>query len=196
MKWPHATPVQRASPDAGEWLLVSWKAILPTVLLPLVTRGPGRPPLDDTPEAALQAESRQAILAVVKRVPGIPVTELMREVGLGEGVFYHHFRKLEASGLLETRDTISHKRVFLAGTAPPEEESILLSATTRWVASCILKRPGSSSAEIAEEMGFAQRVVRRHLQRLSGEGFITSERNGLRLTYSPTEKLRRVDLRK
>lgn len=178
-------------------LVGACKTLVPVALLPLVTRNPGRPPLEDTPEAALKSEVRQQILSVVERVPGIPVSELQKELGgIGAGVFYHHLGKLKASGLIETRDTISNTRVFLAGRAPPVEESILLSATTRWVASCILKKPGRSSAEVAKEMGFAQRVVRRHLKRLTEEGFITIRRKGLRVTYAATAKLQRTLSRK
>lgn len=156
-----------------------------------MNRGPGRPPLDDTPEVALRYPKRAEMFRRIQEEPGILMSDLRAAMDIGGGSFFLHLDKLEAAGVIEIREVGKVRRLYPAGQAPPpgREDDPLFSQVTRDIARALLQRPGLSSAEIAEATGLAERTVRLHLNRLIGLGLVVATSAGRRVTYAPTVEL-------
>jgi predicted transcriptional regulator len=171
-----------------------------TILLPIaglmVTtyRGPGRPPIGDDPESALaSSERRREILTLIEQQPGIHSTEIRRTLDLGAGVVHHHLDKLVRSGLVETRPYAHAIRYYAAGRAPPEDDlSLLLPESAKRIALSVLRNPGRSSSDIAEDVGLYPTRVSTYLTRLQDAGLVQGHAEGRRIRYMPTAKLERT----
>ncbi|HEX2022952.1 MAG TPA: hypothetical protein VHH36_09560, partial [Candidatus Thermoplasmatota archaeon] len=114
-------------PDA----LIRILALAPAGLVPLAARGPGRPPLPDTPEVALRSAERRRILEAVRETPGIHVRLLKRTLDMGGGEFDRNVDRLVSAGLLEKHRIASHARLYPAGGAPPADLEPLEGAGAR-----------------------------------------------------------------
>lgn len=160
------------------------------MVLPLVTRGPGRPPVPtDDPAALLLSERRRRIVQLVEEKPGISVLEAEQALDMGAGVFYHHLDKLLTSGILTKRKVGNTAHLYPSGKAPTDPPA-LASETGRQVAQVVLESPGLTSREIAERLDRPVTTVRGHVKRLLEAGYFEQEQTLTAPTYFPTEKLR------
>lgn len=150
----------------------------------------GRPPLDDEAGHVLDSEPRRRLLRLVRKSPGIRVSDLQLDADMSAGSFYHHLRHLRRVGLLETRAEGAATRAYPAGSEAPAEPGPLGSGTARDVARAVLKRPGCTSAEISARVGIAPRTARLHLQALRKAGLVERGTRGWTRHYAPTERLR------
>ncbi len=127
----------------------------------------GRRPLG--PERVLESPVRQQILARARATPGLSLMELRRVMGLGWGNLYHHLKRLEKAGLVETRAAGRQCLVFPTGSRGTESHqraSMLRGATARWVAGYVLAHPGCDFADLLKDAPVEQRTVYYHVQRL------------------------------
>lgn len=158
--------------------------------VPLVYRGPGRPPLDDDPQAVLAHPRRREIYDLIEARPGIPSMEIRHELGVGGGTVENHLDRLERAGLIETRSSGRFVRLYPAGAAPPSGDPQLLPETTRKVARAVLRGPGRISAEIAAEIQLSRVRVNHHLRVLEEAGLVRSHSQGYQVRHEPTDRLR------
>lgn len=175
--------------DAAARLLPVLKA-LPGAFLPLLARGPGRPPIPDEPQAALLHPRRRDIFRLIQQEPGLSLSDIQRRLDIPAGAFYLHVEKLIACGLIEKRLSGTVARVYPAGNAPPPDAPALATETAKLVAGLILESPGLSSREIAEELNAPRRTVQVHLRNLLEAEFISQDKTGAPPVYVPTAKLR------
>lgn len=170
-------------------LFVVGKALAPAAFLPLLNRGPGRPPTELTREGVLKLERRRAIFALVQERPGVSVLEIARDLDMSPGSLDDHLDLMAQVGLIEKRHSGHFVRIYPEGKAPPPGDPMLLPESTRVVARLILAQP-RTSAELAEELGFAVQVVRRHVRALLDAGLVAEDMlGGRRRRYVPTERL-------
>lgn len=175
--------------DAAARLLPVLKA-LPGVFLPLLARGPGRPPIPDEPQAALLHPRRRDIFRLIQQEPGLSLSDIQRRLDIPAGAFYNHMEKLIACGLVEKRIAGTIARVYPAGDAPPPDAPALATDTAKLVAGLILDAPGLSSLQIAERLNASRRTVQVHLRNLLESGYIHQDKSGHPPVYVPTAKLR------
>jgi len=171
----------------------SWQTAWPLVrtLAPSVVPLLGRHFLTRDEVEAFPA--RQQILEAVGRHPGISVSQLRREVGLGWGAFYHHLKKLRSLGLVRLRYVGAYRMAFLPKTAAEGDASAfaaLQHETTRKVALAILRCPRTTIKQIVEATGESPRVVYYHVKQLLDGGLILSGSKTRHVDLRPSPQLR------
>lgn len=178
------------APDALVRLVLLWKVAAPmATLVPLVTRPPGRPPLENTPEELLKSAERRRILDAIETAPGIHMRLLKSVLEMGGGEFDRNIDRLIAAGLIEKHRIANHTRLYPAGQVPPPGLEPLESGMVRRVARSVLDRPGITAADVAAVMGVSPSHARRWLRELADAKLARTARKGLQLTYLPTSRL-------
>lgn len=165
----------------------SWQGVWPVVK----TLGPALVPLLGrhhlTKEQVESSPARRQILEIVAERPGISVSQLRREVGLGWGAFYHHLKKLRAQGLLRLRYVGPYRMAFLPKTVEEGDASAfatLQHETTRRIAYAVVSNPRCGIKDLVASTGESPRVVYYHVKQLLKAQLILSG-----------SKTRHVDLR-
>jgi DNA-binding transcriptional ArsR family regulator len=176
--------------DDAARLLALLKA-LPAALVALLTRGPGRPPIPDEPEAVLLHPRRRAIYRLVGREPGLSVGDVQRRLKILSGAFHNHMERLVAAGLVERRDTGTNTRLYLTDAAPPPDAPTLGNDTAKAIARVVLEKPGLDSEQIGEEAGKSQRTAQVYLRTLREAGYVELSPGEGPPLYYPTAKLRK-----
>ena len=150
-------------------------------LLPLLSRG---------------AEAkRRAILAAVARRPGVGVTELAAEVGLGSGGFYAHLKAMQAEGLVTVRRRGKWCFVFPGGAAVPPralQPPARLGVKARPLAAYLAANPGVDLSAMLERLPVERRTAYYHVRRFVRDGLLTSDAPGRYVGLRPTPKLMRL----
>jgi predicted transcriptional regulator len=127
----------------------------------------GRRPLG--PERVLENPVRQHLLATIREMPGRSLVELRRAAGLGWGNLYHHLRRLQEAGLVETTQAGRTCLVFAKGaqsTRLLQRAALLRGATARWIAAYVLAHPGCNFKDVLAAAPVEQRTAYYHVQRL------------------------------
>jgi predicted transcriptional regulator len=159
--------------------------------LPLLTRGPGRPPIPDEPEAVLLQKRRRAIFRLVQKEPGITIGELRKRLNIPSGVFHDHMVKLMNAGLVEKQEAGGWTRLFPSGKVPPPDAPALANLTAKEIARVVLAKPGLDSEQIGAEAGKSQRTAQLYLRDLREAGYVAQTAGEGAPLYQPTAKLKR-----
>lgn len=176
------------APEAIRALVAALGTAAP--LISLTSRKAGRPPIPDTPEAALLAPRRRALYESIQRAPGTTAKEVKRQLDMAEGVFAQHLDKLERVGLVEARLILGQRHLYPTGQAPPEVEEAITNQTSLDIARILIAHPdGISTAEIATASGVPQRTAQFHVRKLLERRLVRQHGDGRRVLYSPVEKL-------
>lgn len=135
----------------------------------------GRNPL--TQEELVTAPLRQEILQRAKARPGMPLTELRAQLGVGWGALYHHLRKLSAAGLIEVHTVGRLNLLYLKGAHQSQQAqalALLRGTTAHRIAEAVIAQPGCSVRDLVERTGDSPRAVYYHVKRLVDAGLLTS----------------------
>jgi predicted transcriptional regulator len=127
----------------------------------------GRRPLG--PERVLESPVRQKLYASIRARPGQTLMELRRSLGMGWGNLYHHVRRLQDAGLVETTQAGRRCLAFARGSQAAQlhqRAALLRGATARWIAAYVLAHPGCDFKDILVAAPVEQRTVYYHVQRL------------------------------
>lgn len=138
------------------------------------------------------AEKRRAILRAVRRRPGIGVTDLVQEVGIGSGGLYAHLRVLAAERKLIIRRHGKFRLVFPAdGPEPPRRPlpTVRLGAKARPIAAYLAANPGLDLSAYLDRLPVGRRTAYYHIERFVREGLFTSAEPGRYVGLRPTPKL-------
>ena len=121
--------------------------------------------------------TRDRIEMAVRELPGITPTQLCEALDLGWGTVNHHLNVLEkVQERVHTRKAGRHRRIYA--------DSFLVEDTA-WLAqlqddvcaallSCLRSAPEMRLAALADAANVSQKVARRHLSILAGQGVVTS----------------------
>lgn len=125
--------------------------------------------------AAPERTTKQhAIHALILRNPGIHMSEIQRELGVGWGTVAYHVRVLRSSGRIVEHRAGREARLFAAGVSP--QRMTWVAATHHPVHAPILealaRNPGARADELATAFGLTPNVVRRHLSALAEQGLV------------------------
>ncbi|MEM4377603.1 MAG: winged helix-turn-helix transcriptional regulator [Candidatus Nitrosotenuis sp.] len=63
---------------------------------------------------------KEVILKVIQDVPGISLSELMKETGLETGVITYYLRQLEEQGVIKSQKATKHRRYYHASVSEEE----------------------------------------------------------------------------
>lgn len=126
----------------------------------------------DSLERLLRSKSARALYEAIQQEPGLALSRLCSQTGLGWGGTYHHIRKLEVAGFVLRHQTGHVVRVFPVGTPKDTMESPWLSETARRVHDAIQEGAPRTVGTLANDLGLPSRVVYYHLRRLTDAGLL------------------------
>lgn len=130
---------------------------------------------------ALDNDTRQRILDLVREDPGIHFNELRDRLDLGGGALGHHLETLTDNGFLVVEDHEGYKCYFESGQVDPEVQAVahrLRSEGARQVLKALESRPGSSLSALAEAADLSKSGAHYHLERLADADLVDRSRNG------------------
>lgn len=133
-------------------------------------------------------ENRQKIFETVKANPGVKFNALERLTGIKEGTLKYHLLILGIKRKIVSFGKASSMRYFENNGRYSElEKKVYLhlqNPTTRRILEILATSPEVSRKEIAEAVGIAGPSISWHTKRLSGDGIITTRRNGKAVRYT------------
>lgn len=140
-------------------------------------------------DPVLASPARLRIYEVIRRRPGISMSELAREVGAFWTSAGIHVARLESAGLVRSL-RVGRRRVLVSADLPELHlpfPAVLSEPACRVVALAIARNPGLRVWELGELTHMSDRAVYHHVKRLADTGLIESIRpSGYRgLTATP-----------
>ncbi len=125
---------------------------------------------------------RKRILREIQEHPGIPCTELGRNLGIGKGVLVFHLRCLEKEGLVRHR-TLNHGKYFHVPDVREPPSVLSLTTRKRQVLATITTSPALTESQLAKELRLSPRTMGHHLRDLRALGLVLSVHFGHRLVW-------------
>ena len=132
---------------------------------------------------------REAILRIIKKNPGITVSELAGHFDLGWSALYHHLDKLRAESELRTRRIGSRRLLYPATGKSLPKKRVVLGKTARIVASAIAKKPGCSMQDLLRGLDMTPRMLYYHVDNLIAGHLVTSSSPTRYRNLRPTARL-------
>ncbi|MFN4336821.1 MAG: winged helix-turn-helix transcriptional regulator [Candidatus Nitrosocaldus sp.] len=118
---------------------------------------------------------RNTILECIKRNPGIRYRELLRLLGLTNGVLSYHLYRLESEQMIRIDRDKGMTRYYVSDVEYNEAKilGMLRIPTTRRIVSYMLENDGSSTLdELAFMLGKAPSTIFWHMKRLVEKGLV------------------------
>lgn len=134
-------------------------------------------------------KSRQRVLEVVQRYPGIHARRIERELGLSDRLAMYHIEALERDGQLQRVEEAGYTRFFPALGRPkwPRRDVEFLCLMRRPVALRIvvllMSRGAQAQGDIAKRLALAKASTSYHLGLLLAAGFVEVETAGRSRIY-------------
>lgn len=128
------------------------------------------------PGATMQGQlgTRDQILGLIEREPGLHKTALCDATGLAWGTVDYHLKLLARAGRV-TLARIGRETRCFPGQLAPQNESLLATLTSgpaARIALALRHMPGQGVGALSEQLGLSSKVVRRHLLRLVDTGVL------------------------
>lgn len=141
---------------------------------------------------ASSIDTRSEIYDFISRNPGIRYRELIRLVGITNGVLTYHLGILERSGQIKV-ERLSNNRVtrYFIANVPKEDSEIIgcfRSRVTRNIMIYVLENEFCTFNEIVSHIGRAPSTISWHLKRLREAGLLRIVYGNDRLLYTVTDK--------
>ena len=135
---------------------------------------------------------RDEIYKFVTENPGIRYRELLRLVGISNGVLTYHLGILEKSARIRVERKSNNRvsRYFVANISNQDSNIIgcFRSKVTRNITIFILRNEYCTFNEIADHLGKAPSTISWHIKRLKELGILEVTHGSERLLYSVTDK--------
>lgn len=167
-----------------------WQALLGAVAASLVVFAMVR--RDKTgPDQAMEHPIRRRLARLVKRRPGVRLSEMWRALGVARGTVEYHILILQRLGHVQTARDPGATRCF-----PPdidaetlERISSLLRGRSLEIAAAVLQWPGMSQQSLRDALAMSPKVCRENLRVLIGAGLLVEQTRHRRKEYHPTNDL-------
>lgn len=124
--------------------------------------------------ALMKNAYRKKIVEIIRENPGIHFREIMREIGIKQGVLSYHLNKLEKADLIKSKQDGMHRRFFLFNSNA--EIGINLSDLQKELMILILNNPGIAQSELSRDTGRNQALIHYHIRFLKDAGLIWVEK--------------------
>jgi len=125
--------------------------------------------------------TRDRVLEMVRRTPGIHFRELGRRLGLPMGAVEYHIHQLLKQDLIVARSEGRYKRYYAEGKHGSEEKrnlSYLRKPVPRSILIRLMLEPGSRHKDLKEALSLTGSTLTFHLQKLIGDGLVTEKDDG------------------
>jgi predicted transcriptional regulator len=154
----------------------------------LVAAAPAETP---TPRTLLDQPMRRKMMDIIRREPGIKISQLCRETTAGWGTIKYHLHLLRRAGLIVARNTGRDCLLFTSDV--PEEDLAAKEALRRGraghLARAIADTPGASQKELCERIHMTRKIIRRYVELLSQAGLVSEKREAQFQRYYPGPSL-------
>lgn len=143
----------------------------------------------------LEQPVRRKLMNAIEADAALDVDDLRQAAGVSWSTARHHLRHLESHGLVRSIRSGKKRLYFAAGTDESRHRrdmAALGGNARRRVARAVLDVPGTTNAEIAQDLGIKPPSVSHHLHALIDAGFVVAEKVGRQQCLTPTERLRTV----
>lgn len=140
----------------------------------------------------LDNEHRDKVYRLVQQTPGLGLTEICKESGLGWGTTVYHLDRLERAQMVASERVGMHRCYFPMGTVPRQARKgigALKTDTTRSIAQFLVTRPGASQTEVCEGLGLSASAASKQITKLEGAGLVRRERDGKTVRLYPADDL-------
>jgi predicted transcriptional regulator len=127
--------------------------------------------------------TRQEIVNLLSRQPGLNKSQLCRALGLAWGTVAHHVRLLEAEKRIVRQDLGGRKHLFVPGTQPQELALMVLlrQEPANRILDLLQDHPGLGIQDLSRSMSLSRKIVRRFLFSLERMGLVQRA-----VAYRPT----------
>ena len=134
----------------------------------------------------LDQTNRQKILSYLYENPGINLTRVYQEMGIGYGTLVHHLNVLEKENFIRSEKEMGLKLFYPKETdweSTKESKEILLSPPQTKIYEYLKEKGSASRMKIQKELGINRHTANYNLRRLCEWGFIARSGRGNNVTY-------------
>lgn len=134
----------------------------------------------------LELETRRDIFNLLKKNPGLHLSNIAKTLKLRVSLVEYHLRYLEKHGLLLSDTHTGFKRYIVAGEAKSVQKknfSILRQKNLLIIVLYLLKKNQANHKEILQQMDIAPATLSYHLERLVKNNIINVEKKGTSRIY-------------
>lgn len=139
-------------------------------------------------EAVLEHATREAMLRLIQRDPGLSLQEIVARVRLARGPTQWHLDKLERNGYV-ARVRHGGESLFFPRSMPrgqAQAMAALRHPSRRGLLGLAARRPGVRPSEAARELGLQPPTIRHHARELLSLGLLAQHGEGNAVQYLPT----------
>lgn len=122
---------------------------------------------------------RDRVFQLIRDTPGLGVSEIAQQTGLGWGTTVYHLDRLERAQMVTSERAGLHRCYFPIGTVGRDERKahgLLKGDTTRSIATFLVERPGATQTEMCEALGMTASAASKQLTKLENAGLVRRER--------------------
>lgn len=137
----------------------------------------------------LDNKKRSRIYACIRDHPGIAPVEIARITGINRGTIRYHLSRLREAGQVSVIHLEGRVGCFRSGDYDRTEKAVCLhlqNGTRRQIFALLLENPGIMQSEIADIVGISRSTAAWHLQRLTADELVESNRDGRTVRYTLT----------
>jgi predicted transcriptional regulator len=148
----------------------------------------------------LQLETRRRIYEHVRRVPGLHLRQIQRDLEMPMGTLEYHLHQMEKGGLLVTREDGRFKAFYPNEHLDRRDRDFLYylrQEMPRRIALEVVDQPGISFQELVQRLPIGASTLSFHLKKLRAGSLVEERRRGQKKCYEPTdpERIRRIIVR-
>lgn len=136
-------------------------------------------------DEVLQLETRQRILDVVQKNPGLSARDVQRKLSLGWGETAYHLERMADAGVLR-RERAPNRDFYFASEVNWDDRKYLVflrGENTRRILLTLLADPGLTPADLADRLGAGKSTVYFHLTRLVQGGILEGKLENVTRRY-------------
>ncbi|MBI2078947.1 MAG: helix-turn-helix domain-containing protein [Euryarchaeota archaeon] len=124
---------------------------------------------DPRTDHLFRLQNRRRIYEHIRRMPGVHLRQIQRDLGMSMGTLEYHLRRLEKSGLLVTRETNRFKSYFALGELDRRDKDYLYYLRQRMprkIAAEIARDAELPLKQLVQRMPIAPSTLSFHLKKL------------------------------
>lgn len=134
-------------------------------------------------DESLEGFERGRIYGFIENNPGTYYTEIMKNLGIGNGTLSHHLYMLEKMNMIKSRqEGFIHRAFYMTSMQYPDKEQIRFTKLQSEIINLIKENNGISEKEIIIKLGEKQQTINYNLKMLQRKHIIKLEQKG-RETY-------------
>jgi predicted transcriptional regulator len=134
-------------------------------------------------DVSLENFERGRIYGYIENNPGTYYTEIMKNLGIGNGTLSHHLYILEKMNMIKSRqEGFRHRAFYMTNMEYPDRDKFRFTNLQSEIMKLVKENNGISEQEIVSKLGEKQQTINYNLKKLQRKNIIRLEQKG-RETY-------------